>query len=369
MTQATKSKSIWRYWPAIVFVGVGWLLATFFSSSNSKAEPAINKPPTQYDPSRVHALGRLEPKGRVIRLVAASGNEGARVEQLLVAEGQQVKSGEEVARMDTYVRRQAEQREAEAQLAVARAKLNQTKAGAKPGDIRAAESAVAMAREQKKLAERDWERATQLISTSNIKREEYDRRRMEFERATHELERFENLLASVREVRAVDLALQSAEVTTAESAVARAQANLDSAVVKSPSAGTILKVHSRAGEKIGDQGLLELGQVSEMQAVAEVFEGDVGKIAVGQSAIVTLDSSREQLRGKVVEIGYVIGRKIVLTNDPVSDTDARVLEVRVAIDPADQAKISRLANARIEVSIDIKPSNKPAVPTPSRLSN
>uniref|UniRef100_UPI001D13635A biotin/lipoyl-binding protein n=1 Tax=Nostoc edaphicum TaxID=264686 RepID=UPI001D13635A len=42
----------------------------------------------------VTALGRLEPKGEIIKLSAPSSNEGNRVEQLLVKEGDRVKAGQ-----------------------------------------------------------------------------------------------------------------------------------------------------------------------------------------------------------------------------------------------------------------------------------
>jgi HlyD family secretion protein len=48
-----------------------------------------------------------------------------------------------------------------------------------------------------------------------------------------------------------------------------------------------------------------------------------------------------------------VARKSVLTNDPVSDTDARVVEVRVTLAPQSAARVVRLANARVEVTIDI----------------
>ena len=61
--------------------------------------PAEEPKPIETDTStlaqmtRVHALGRLEPRGSVLRVVPMSGNEGARVSKLLVREGQRVDAG------------------------------------------------------------------------------------------------------------------------------------------------------------------------------------------------------------------------------------------------------------------------------------
>ncbi len=53
----------------------------------------------------VSALGRLEPASHVIRVAAPSGNEGNRLESLLVNEGDDVVKGNVLSYMDTYSRR------------------------------------------------------------------------------------------------------------------------------------------------------------------------------------------------------------------------------------------------------------------------
>ena len=53
----------------------------------------------------VHALGRFEPAGTVLRISAPSGNEGGCLAELLVEEGSDVAQGQLLARMDTYARR------------------------------------------------------------------------------------------------------------------------------------------------------------------------------------------------------------------------------------------------------------------------
>jgi hypothetical protein len=43
----------------------------------------------------------------------------------------------------------------------------------------------------------------------------------------------------------------------------------------------------------------------------------------------------------VVEIGHVVARKRGLTNDPVSDADARIFEVRIDLEQADIAAVAK----------------------------
>ena len=120
----------------------------------------------------------------------------------------------------------------------------------------------------------------------------------------------------------------------------------------------MLRILTYPGERIDPAGLLELANVGVMQAVAEVYEGDVSLLRTGLRAKVVLDASGEELFGVVAEIGNAVARKIVLTNDPVSDTDARVVEVRIDLEAESARRVERLSNARVEVFIDLGSANQ-----------
>jgi HlyD family secretion protein len=64
----------------------------------------------------------------------------------------------------------------------------------------------------------------------------------------------------------------------------RARADLELSVVRSPIDGQILDVHTRDGERVGLDGIAELGDTSRMYAVAEVYETDIGRVRTGQRA-------------------------------------------------------------------------------------
>lgn len=318
------------------------------SKSNSTA-PTDNPP----GPNRVHALGRLEPAGTVLRISPLSGNEGARVERLMVREGDDIAAGSVLAVLDNEGLREAVLAEAEARLSLAKTKLQQVQAGAKAGDIAAQQLAVDVQAEQKKVADRELKRAQELHAKNVLTREELDNKQWLLDRVSLEHRRAQELLKSIGEVREIDVRVAEQDVAAAAAAVRRALVDLDATRVCSPAAGRVLKIHTHAGERIGDQGLLELGDVLHMEAVAEVFEGDVVQLRAGQSAVVKVDCLKEPLAGAVSEIGHRIARKTVLTNDPVSDTDARVVEVRIRLAPEDIERVARLSNARVEVSIEL----------------
>ena len=85
------------------------------------------------------------------------------------------------------------------------------------------------------------------------------------------------------------------------------------------------------GERVGPDGIAELGQTDAMYAIAEVYETDVARVRVGQRATVTQPGAAAAVQGTVERIGLKIGKKDVLSVDPAAKTDARVVEVR---DPA-----------------------------------
>ncbi|WP_309743651.1 HlyD family efflux transporter periplasmic adaptor subunit [Chamaesiphon sp. OTE_20_metabat_361] len=93
-------------------------------------------------PTTVTALGRLAPKGEVIKLSAPTSGEGVKIAKLLVEEGATVKAGQLIAILDNQGRLQAAVNEATAKVNVARASLVKVKAGAKPGEINAQQATI-----------------------------------------------------------------------------------------------------------------------------------------------------------------------------------------------------------------------------------
>ena len=312
--------------------------------------------------NRVSALGRFEPMTRIRRIAPPSGNEGASVLELSVREGDDVEQGQVIAKLDSYPRRAALLQQALAMKGEAEQRLAQTLAGAKPADIAAAQTAYEQAKAREAVAKRMFDRAAGLKQSQTISNDEYDQLKWDFDNASMETKRLSALLESIKEVREIDVNLRKAEVEVQQAAISVAEAELKRATIEAPIAGRILKVHVRGGETIGAEGLVEMGDVRQMAVVAEVFEGDAHRVREGMSAEIRFESMHMVLHGRVAEMGDMVGRKVVLSNDPVSDTDARVLEVRILLNPEDGPKAERFTNARAEVLIDL--GSAPSSPSP-----
>jgi len=107
----------------------------------------------------VTALGRLEPKSKIIKLSAPTTSQNSRVEKLLVKEGDHLQAGQVVAILDSRDRLQAAWQEAEAAVKVAQISLDKVKLGAKSGDIRSQKAEVARIKAQR-LGDEGQEKAT-----------------------------------------------------------------------------------------------------------------------------------------------------------------------------------------------------------------
>ena len=328
----------------------------------------------------------------MIQVFAPTSLEGARVETLRVRHGQRIRKGDVIAVLDTYKRRQAALQEAQEQVRVAQAQLRQVEAGAKSGQIRAQEqvvdrqqvelqtettaavSTIARLEAELRNAELENQRYQALYTEGAVSASLRDSKqliadtvRQQLNEARANLSRIrlsrqkqvleaQATLAQIAEVRPVDVNVARSQVAQAQASVARAQAELDLAIVRSHHIGQVLKIHTRPGELVGTQGIISLGQTQRMVAVAEVYELDVSRIREGQAATVISKNKAfaDVLRGKVVEVGLEINKQDVLNTDPAAQFDARVVEVKVLLDESSGRRVAGLTNLSVQVSLDVK---------------
>jgi HlyD family secretion protein len=146
-----------------------------------------------------------------------------------------------------------------------------------------------------------------------------------------------------------------ANVETAKAAVARARADLDLSVVRSPINGQILKIFTWPGEIIGNRGIAQIGRTNQMYVIAEVYETDIQKVRLGQLATITSDAFEGELQGTVEGIGLQVTRQNIFNNNPGADTDNKVVEVKIRINnPADNQRVANLTNLQVQVLIHLQ---------------
>ncbi|MDJ0534529.1 MAG: ABC exporter membrane fusion protein [Xenococcaceae cyanobacterium MO_207.B15] len=353
----------------------------------SQTEVESNPVPTLPEIKTVTALGHLEPSGEVIQVSASSSTE--RVEELLVKKGDRVAKGQIIAILNSRNRLQAALKQAEERVKVAQANLAQVKAGAKTGEIEAQKAVIARIKVERsndiaaqkaivarlsaelKNAQVEYQRYQTLYTEGAISASEKDSKQLSWETAQQQLEEAKaNLtriytttqeqikeskatLKQIAEVRSVDVDVAAAEVREATAAVAIAQAELDLAYIKAPQASQILDILTRPGEIVSSDGIARIGQTSQMYAVAEIYESDIGKVKVGQQVKVTSNAVSGELHGTVERIGLEIQRQEVINTDPTANIDAKVVEVRVRLDEESSQKVAGLTNLLVNVKITL----------------
>lgn len=181
---------------------------------------------------------------------------------------------------------------------------------------------------------------------ANLKRIETSREQQVLEgRAT---------LNKIAEVRSVDVEAAQAEVNRAKAAVKRAEANLRLAFVRAPEEGQVLKINTRPGEVVStSDGIAEIGQTSQMYAVAEVYQSDINKVRLGQRVRLQSESLGDQLVGTVDRLGMQVQRQNVINSDPTSNIDSRVVEVHVRLDEPSSQNAARFSNLQVRAVIEL----------------
>ena len=147
---------------------------------------------------------------------------------------------------------------------------------------------------------------------------------------------------SLRDEWATQVRIRKSELREAVAAFERAH-------VRAPISGRVITVHARQGERIGVEGVVELGRTDHMFAVAEVYETDIGRVKLGQRATVTSPALPAALTGTVDWVSLRVAKQDTLGTDAAARKDARVVEVEIRLDDSEVA--AAYTNLQVEVEI------------------
>ncbi|MGL4621334.1 MAG: HlyD family efflux transporter periplasmic adaptor subunit, partial [Chroococcidiopsis sp.] len=149
-----------------------------------------------------------------------------------------------------------------------------------------------------------------------------------------------------------------AELEQAIIQVQERQAELDDTQVRVPVAGQILRINTRVGERVNvEEGIAELGRTKQMYVLAEVYETDIGKVRLEQAVTVSSEYGgfSGELRGEVAQIGFQVGKTRLNQDDskPTTDVNARVVEVKIRLNPEDSPKVAAFTGMQVRIKIDV----------------
>lgn len=403
---ATKDQRSWQGRNVLIgllvlgLAGTGFLISRIAADRAEQAAIEAAAPPPQQ--VTVAALGRIEPEGEVVRV---GGPAGERIAQMLVAEGDYVQQNQILAYLESFEEQQAERNVAASELAEARSRLAAiTQSGQaqvqeaqtriaqvdrpQAAEIRSQEATIRQLQAELDLAQTELQRTQELVDQGAIARQQLDQRTSELRQRQEALNSARAELVRLQTARNSDLSNAQAQVQSAQAEVSRSQAevtvqsaarNLQLAeaqlartVIRAPRAGEVLRIHTKTGEAIAagasgtqDQGILELGNTRQMDVVAEVYETDIGRVRIGQTAKISSRNGAfaQTLTGRVTRIGSQIFKNNILDDDPAANADARVVEVRIRLNQSEPVR--QLTNLQVDVRIDVEgassaPSSSPA---------
>jgi HlyD family secretion protein len=309
---------------AVPLAGAGWWWVDR-SSPAVHADTAVVQPGA---PGALVAPGRVEPVHDPVKLAFEAQG---RIAEILVDEGDAVRAGQVLARLDDRLAR-ARVDAARAGLAQARARHQLARRGPRADDIAAAraDADAATAAAQHRGAEQA--RSEQLGRVGALATTAVDA-----DDAAARVAGAQAVAAGAR-YRSLASGTRAEQIEEAAAAVALAQAELDAALValdqtvlRAPGDGVILRRTGEVGALVtlmAPAPVVSMANVERLELRAEIDEADLAAIAVGQPAYATADAYGDRrFPVQIARITRELGRKTARDDDPRARVDTRVLEV------------------------------------------
>ena len=278
--------------------------------------------------------GRIEGKSDSIEVGAST--DGV-IQKIHVREGQWVARDQILAEIDC--------RDLKSALPVSRAEaesLRQTRErllrGSRKEEREGAAQRTAAAKAELAQASSQLDRSRKLFEAALISRVAFDEARRDADVAQAE---YQQAMRNEELVNAgplnEEVARANADLNAATERIKLAEEKLGKCVVRAPMDGTILRILLREGESfalVSPRPIVTMADLSGRRVRAEVDERDVGKVRVGERVQVSSEAyAGRRFHGAVTRVASVMGRKSVLTGDPVDKSDRDVLEVTAQLGP------------------------------------
>jgi multidrug resistance efflux pump len=253
------------------------------------AHPACGQEPKK---EPLNAPGTLMPA----RLALVTAVRPGRVDELLVKEGQAVKKGEIIARLDATDARLSVER-AQANLELVKAKLGALQGATGKEEVQQAEADVEASKARLRQLEAEVARLERLVVAGAAAKEELLQGTAKAQEARELVRKAEARLAALKEgPPAAQVKVARAEVAVAEAEVKRARASLDATVLRSPIDGVVTRLNVEVGAftnpaQFGLASAASVAEITDPSAVEchiSVSIDMMAKLTPGQPCDVTL---------------------------------------------------------------------------------
>jgi HlyD family secretion protein len=279
----------------------------------------------------VVATGKIEPITKVEIKSKANGI----IEKLNVDVDQMVHASDVLVELDKENLR--------AQVRESRANLQAANAAQEAADAQLKKDKVAAEAPDLEFAQRNYERAQQLYAQKLVSPQSLDDAKSAMELARNRKAAAEVQLG----ISQAKLSESIANVAQAQAAVDRNEEQLANATIRAPINGTVLTRDIEVGSPVSsilNMGsaatlVMTLGDINKVFVRGKVDEVDVGRVRLGQTARITVETFKDRkFEGRVTQISPIGAEKDNVTT----------FEVKVSIDnPGNELKANMTANAEI----------------------
>lgn len=225
-----------------------------------------------------------------------------------------------------------------------------------PHQLRKQRNRVAQAESEVKLA---TQRVSPLVDAADAALQAARSNVQAAEVSLASLEQNHAIVAIEKEIAVAEETLEQSLLWAPGADVEQLKLNSNPAVADSEEDGryTVLKVFTRPGEMVSQLPVMQLGDVRQLECVAEVYEADAQNIQLNQGATITSPAFSEQLqdglRGEVKYIASLISSPGLDARNPLAPKDRSVVEVRIAITTDDPQALEEAAQ-RIGLQVTVQ---------------
>jgi len=293
----------------------------------------------------VTASGEIKPKNYIN--LGANTLGPAPIQEILVKEGDHVRKGQVVAKMES-VQANADVVAQNASIATSLADSAASEAGltSQTDAVKTAEATLSKNKAELDRTKLNLDRATELYNAKLLAKQDYDQKKAEYDTAVAGMGEAEARLSQAK----AEVAQAREQLTSAQKRISQLRANLDRYKnildqydVTSPIDGIVTNLPVRAGETVvpGVQNsaastIMTIADMSVITAEVKVDETDIVNVQVGQRAEVTIDAMPNRtFHGHVSEIGdtaILRSSGVAASQSNTSDQEAKDFKVVIALE-------------------------------------
>lgn len=282
MSSNQSRKKLWIIIAAVSVVAVIVVIAVFKGKGSDVLKVSTEKVAKRTIIQTVSSNGKIQPEKDIKISPYISGE----VVELTVKEGEQVKKGDLLAKIDPEIYISAFD-QSEAAVNTQRANLSNAKAR------------LASSKATFENARLTFERQEKLYQQNVISKAEYDQSKASFQVAQAQVSAAEQ-----------DITASEYMVKNSEAALKRSKEDLTRTAIYAPNDGTVSKLSVLKGERVTGASqfssgteIMRIANLNEMEALVEVNENDIVRVRLGDTALIEVDAYlNRKFKGVVTEI-------------------------------------------------------------------